>query len=55
MTKIYESDNYDNIIQDLNEGKVVGFPTETVYGLAIVYDNVDSFNKLYEIFNVSKS
>lgn len=53
MTKIYESDNYDNIIQDLNEGKVVGFPTETVYGLAIVYDNVDSFNKLYEIKNRS--
>lgn len=52
-TKIYQENNYLNMIDDLLQGEVVGFPTETVYGLAIVYDNKEAFNKLYQIKNRS--
>ena len=52
-TKIYESFEYDKLCKDLLDGKVVGFPTETVYGLAIIYNNKDAFEKLYQIKNRS--
>lgn len=52
-TKLYKATQYKNIIDDLLNGEVVGFPTETVYGLAIVYDDVNAFNKIYEIKNRS--
>ena len=52
-TKLYDTYEYENIVNDLLNGEVVGFPTETVYGLAIVYDNKEAFDKLYEIKNRS--
>lgn len=52
-TKLYKAHEYKNIIDDLLNGEVVGFPTETVYGLAIVYDDINAFNKIYEIKNRS--
>ena len=52
-TKVYKATQYQNIINDLLNGEVVGFPTETVYGLAIVYDDINAFNKIYEIKNRS--
>jgi len=52
-TKVYKASEYKNIVKDLLAGKVVGFPTETVYGLAIVYNNKEAFDKLYEIKNRS--
>lgn len=45
-TSKYGINNIDKIINDLYEEEVVGFPTETVYGLAIVYDSINAFNKL---------
>ncbi len=48
-TKIYQEKEYKKIIADLNNGQVVGFPTETVYGLAVVSDNLDALEKLYQI------
>jgi len=33
----------------LNEGKLVGFPTETVYGVGCIYDNIDSYNSLNKL------
>ena len=48
-TRKYKENEYINIVNDLNKGLVVGFPTETVYGLAIVYDSIDAFKSLYEI------
>ncbi len=52
-TKVYESKDYHHIVEDLFAGQVVGFPTETVYGLAIVYNNEEAFRRLYEIKNRS--
>ena len=51
QTKIYKETEYKKIIEDLLNGEVVGFPTDTVYGLAIVYNNKEAFKKLYEIKN----
>ena len=50
-SKLYEVSEYKKIVEDLLNGKVVGFPTETVYGLAIIYNDKSSFDKLYEIKN----
>ena len=50
-SKLYEVSEYRKLVEDLLYGKVVGFPTETVYGLAIIYNNKDAFDKLYEIKN----
>ena len=50
-SKLYKATEYKKIVSDLLDGKVVGFPTETVYGLAIVYNNKEAFDKLYEIKN----
>ena len=52
-SKLYEVSEYKKIVEDLLNGKVVGFPTETVYGLAIIYNDKSSFDKLYEIKNRS--
>ena len=52
-TKVYNSLQYQKVVDDLLSGQVVGFPTETVYGLAIVFDSKEAFDKLYEIKNRS--
>ena len=52
-TKVYKTYEYEKVVNDLLNGEVVGFPTETVYGLAIVYDDKKAFDKLYEIKNRS--
>ena len=52
-TKVYQSKDYKKIIDDLLKGEVVGFPTETVYGLAIVYNSKEAFDKIYQIKNRS--
>lgn len=52
-TKLHNTYEYKNIVKDLLDGEVVGFPTETVYGLAIIYDDKKAFDKLYEIKNRS--
>jgi L-threonylcarbamoyladenylate synthase len=36
-------------IQALRDGEVIAFPTETVYGLGVVYDSEAAFNKLVEV------
>lgn len=38
--------NIDEAVKQLNQGNVVGIPTDTVYGLAATIDNI---GKLYEI------
>ena len=52
-TKVYTPFEYEKVVNDLLNGEVVGFPTETVYGLAIVFDDKKAFDKLYEIKNRS--
>lgn len=52
-TKVYNQSEYKYLVEDLLNGKVVAFPTETVYGLAIVYDDINAFNRLYHTKNRS--
>lgn len=37
------------VIESLQKGEVVAFPTETVYGLGCIYDDLGAFNKLVEV------
>lgn len=39
----------EEVVKYLNAGKIVALPTETVYGLAIKYDNVVAIDNLIEI------
>ena len=41
--------NYLDIQNFLNQSKVVAFPTETVYGLAILYDDKKAYENLCKI------
>jgi len=36
--------------EDLN-GKIIAFPTDTVYGVAALFNDVDGCNKIYELKN----
>lgn len=42
-------DNFDKIIQLLKAGKVILYPTDTIWGLGCDATNVDAINKIYEI------
>ena len=43
----------NDAVNILKDDGVIVLPTDTVYGLAIVYDDVNAFNKLYQIKNRS--
>ncbi len=43
LTQIYEG------AQLLKAGKVIGFPTETVYGLAVIYDDRNAYESLMNV------
>lgn len=45
-TKLIEKDKVIEIAELLREGKLVAFPTDTVFGLACVYDNEDSIQAM---------
>lgn len=44
----YEKKDIEIIANLLNEGKVVAFPTDTVYGLACIYENEEALQALKE-------
>ncbi len=46
MTKIVDENNLDVAAESLKSGKVVCFPTETVYGIGVVYDSEQAFEDL---------
>ncbi len=50
-TKILKENQIAEASKILLQGEVLAFPTETVYGLGVVYDNFSSFNKLVQIKN----
>lgn len=41
----YEKSEINKVLEDLKTGKVVAFPTDTVYGLGVIYDK-DALEKL---------
>jgi L-threonylcarbamoyladenylate synthase len=49
----YQKSNHKNIIQAcvhaLRQGKVVAFPTDTSYGLAVDATNIRAVKKLYRV------
>jgi L-threonylcarbamoyladenylate synthase len=47
--KILNSTQLDEAAELLKKGEVVGFPTETVYGLGVVYDNKEAYDKLVKV------
>lgn len=44
--KHYQTNQTEEIAQALLAGKVIAFPTDTVYGLGCIYGNTESFDRL---------
>src|SRR5574344_2143158 len=51
MTKVYKKDKLDELATLAKEGGVIAFPTETVFGLGVVYDNEKSYDRLNVVKN----
>ncbi len=51
MKTIHTRFDDENVVKTLLNGEVVSFPTETVYGLGVVYDSEEAFNKLVKAKN----
>lgn len=45
-TNRYLNSQIDIVTQAIIDGKVIAFPTDTVYGLGVRYDNEDALNRL---------
>lgn len=45
----YEAKDIETIADLLKEGKVVAFPTDTVYGLAVIYENEAALEALKKV------
>lgn len=43
--------NDDYCVELIKKGEVLAFPTETVFGLGVIYDSKDAFNKLCALKN----
>jgi L-threonylcarbamoyladenylate synthase len=48
-TKKFTYRQLDEIAELLKKGQIIAFPTETVYGLGVVYDNEEAFNTLTSV------
>lgn len=51
MTRIVKSSEMSEIISAIQNGKVVAFPTETVYGLGVKFGNGEALDRLMEAKN----
>lgn len=51
MTKIVQQNELEKIVDAVKEGKLVAFPTETVYGVGIEFKNLDALERLMEAKN----
>ena len=47
--KILKSTELDKAAELLNKGEVIAFPTETVYGLGVVFDNKEAYDRLVQV------
>jgi len=47
--KVVQEDSIEEVLQDLKEGKVVAFPTDTVYGLLADATNKDAVRRVFQI------
>ena len=46
--KLYRKDETEKIKEDLLNGQIIAFGTDTVFGLACVYDDPEAIEKIYE-------
>lgn len=51
MTRIVKSSEMSEIISAIQNGKVVAFPTETVYGLGVEFGNGEALDRLMKAKN----
>lgn len=49
--KLYEVEDIEKVKDDLLNGDIVAFGTDTVFGLACVYDNLKAIEKIYKAKN----
>ena len=49
--KTYEINEIEKVKDDLLRGEIIAFGTDTVFGLACVYDDLDAIKKVYEAKN----
>ncbi len=49
--KTYEVDEIERVKDDLLKGEIVAFGTDTVFGLACVYDDLNAIKKVYDAKN----
>ncbi|MBQ1810262.1 MAG: threonylcarbamoyl-AMP synthase [Erysipelotrichaceae bacterium] len=49
LCRLYDKSEYKEIAAQLKNGKVIAFPTDTVYGLACIYRNEDAICRIKEI------
>lgn len=45
-TKQYEKEQFEEVVQAIEEGKTIAFPTDTVYGLGVRYDSEEALTRL---------
>ena len=46
ITKLLQKEQMDEVMALLNHGEVVAFPTDTVFGVAVCYDDYDAIEKM---------
>ena len=46
QTKIYDVNELNEIVNALNDGQIIAFPTDTVFGLGCVYDLKEAILKM---------
>ncbi|MCF0117978.1 MAG: Sua5/YciO/YrdC/YwlC family protein, partial [Bacilli bacterium] len=49
--KVVSIFEFDDMVKAIQNEEVIGFPTETVYGLGVVYDSEKAFEKLQIVKN----
>ena len=47
MTKLLYKKDIDYLVKEVLDGKIVAFPTDTVFGLACIYDNEEAIKRIY--------
>lgn len=48
-TTIFKENELYKVAALLKSGQIIAFPTETVYGLGVIYDDVNAFNHLIKV------
>lgn len=49
MTQVIEPEQMDLLVSAVRDGKIVAFPTETVYGVACLFDDLKGLDRIMEI------